>query len=161
LASSQGQAAGEQEAAIRPPRWLVPATLLVILLGIVVTTWLTIAHYTTPTALVCPDTGIINCAKVTTSVYSEILGIPVALLGLLFFLGNLPLHLPVAWRSRSPLVRRLRLAAATAGILMVFWLIYAELFRLSAICLYCSTVHVLTVLLFIITLFGTVLTSTE
>ncbi|HUC86887.1 MAG TPA: vitamin K epoxide reductase family protein [Candidatus Saccharimonadales bacterium] len=141
------------------PRWLVPAALVIIALGIGDTVYLTIAHYTTPVLLSCPDTGIINCAKVTTSSYSKILGIPVALLGLIFFLGNLPLHLPAAWRSPSVLVRRLRLAASASGILMVFWLLYVELFRLNAICLYCSTAHVLTLLLFIVTVFGTVLTS--
>jgi uncharacterized membrane protein len=141
------------------PRWLVPAALSIIVLGIGVSIYLTIAHYTTPAILTCPEKGIINCTKVTTSSYSEILGIPVAMLGLIFFLGNLPLHLPVAWHARSPLIRRLRLIASGTGILMIFWLIYVELFRLNAICLYCTSVHVLTLLLFIVTVFGTVLTS--
>ena len=142
-----------------PPRWLVPTALLLIVLGIGVSSYLTIAHYTTPATLACPETGVINCAKVTTSSYSEILGIPLAVLGLVFFLGNLPLHLPLAWRSPNPWLRRLRLLAAATGILMVFWLIYVELFRLNAICLYCTASHVLTVLLFIVTALGTALTA--
>jgi uncharacterized membrane protein len=40
------------------------------------------------------------------------------------------------------------------------WLIYAELFRIDAICLWCTAVHVLTLLLFISTVFGTVATAT-
>jgi uncharacterized membrane protein len=145
--------------AASPPRWLAPLALLIIVLGVAVSTDLTIAHYTTPKVLACPDTGIINCAKVTTSVYSEILGVPMALLGLIFFLGMLPFNLPVAWRSASLLIRRLRLAGSITGILMVFYLVYTELFRLNAICLYCTSVHVLTVLLFVVTVFGTVLTG--
>ncbi len=141
------------------PRWLAPSALAIILLGIAVTIDLTIAHYTTPATLACPETGIINCAKVTTSSYSEIFGIPLTILGLVYFLANLPLHLPVAWRSPSQLVRRLRLASGIIGVLTVLALIYIELFRLNAICLYCTSVHVLTILLFIVTLFGTILTS--
>jgi len=144
---------------LNPPRWLAPLALLLIVLGIAVSADLTVAHYTTPKLLSCPDTGIINCAKVTTSVYSEVLGVPMALLGLIFFLGMLPLNLPAAWRSTNPLIRRLRLAGSTTGILMVFYLVYTELFRVGAICLYCTSVHVLTVSLFIVTLFGTVLTG--
>jgi uncharacterized membrane protein len=139
----------------------VPAALTIIALGIAVTVDLTIAHYTTPATLVCPDTGIINCAKVTTSSYSEILGVPLAVLGLIYFLSVLPLHLPAAWRSRNPLIRRLRLAASIIGVLTIITLIYIELFRLNAICLYCTSVHFLTLLLFIVTVFGTVLTNQD
>jgi uncharacterized membrane protein len=128
-------------------------------IGIVVALDLTIAHYTTPTVLACPETGIINCAKVTTSSYATILGLPVALLGLVYFVGMLPLQLPVAWRSHNIWVRRLRLTASVVGVGMIFWLIYVELFKLNAICLYCSSVHVITLLLFIVTAVGTALTT--
>ena len=39
-----------------------------------------------PGALACPNTGVINCEGVITSQYSEIFGIPVAVLGLVLFL---------------------------------------------------------------------------
>ena len=142
-----------------PPRWLAPLALLIVVLGIADATYLTIAHYTTPVVLSCPDTGIINCAKVTTSVYSSILGIPVALLGLIFFVGMLPFQLPVAWRSANPWVRGLRLAGATTGIVMVLWLLYVELYKLNAICLYCTAAHILTVALFMVVALGTALTT--
>lgn len=151
--------ANSSQSRLATPRWLVPLTLALIALGIGDSTYLTISHYTAHVTLACPETGVINCTKVTSSSYSEILGVPLALLGLLFFVGNLPFHLPIAWRSPSPLLRRLRLIASGTGILMVFWLIYVELFRLNAICLYCTAVHVLTVLLFIVTALGTALTS--
>ncbi len=141
------------------PRWLAPVALIIILLGIAVSIYLTVAHYTEPKILACPETGVINCAKVTTSVYSEILGVPLAVLGLLFFLGMLPLNLPVAWRAANPLFRRLRLIGSALGVAMVMYLVYTELFRLNAICLYCTSVHLLTLLLFGVTVFGTVLTT--
>jgi uncharacterized membrane protein len=122
---------------------------------------LTIAHYTTPVILACPETGIINCAKVTTSSYATIMGAPLALLGLLYFIAMLPLQLPVAWRSQNIWLRRGRLALSASGILMVVWLIYVELFKLNAICLYCTGVHIVTVSLFILTAIGTALTRIE
>lgn len=142
-----------------PPGWLAPVALLLVVVGIADATYLTIAHYTTPVVLSCPDTGVINCAKVTTSSYSAILGIPLAVLGLVFFVGMLPFQLPVAWRSANPWVRGLRLAGAASGVLMVFWLLYVELYKLNAICLYCTAAHILTVALFVVVAIGTALTA--
>jgi uncharacterized membrane protein len=129
--------------------------------GIATTVYLTIAHYTTSTILSCPDTGIINCGKVTTSSYSEVFGVPLAVLGLGYFLTMFVLQLPVFWRSKLVLVRWGRFVLSALGIPMVFWLIYAELFLLNSICLYCSVVHVLTILLFVLTALGTALTTAD
>jgi uncharacterized membrane protein len=128
---------------------------LLCLAGIGVAGYLTIAHYNAKVLLACPETGIVNCAKVTQSPQSAILGVPVALLGLLFFVAITPLHLPAAWRSESVLLRRGRVAAAVAGILMVLYLVYTELFTLDALCLWCTAVHAITFLLFVVTLVGT------
>lgn len=150
-----------EEASVSTPRWLAVTGLVLTLLGIAVATYLTVAHYTTPETLACPETGVINCAKVTTSPYSVVFGIPLAVLGLAFFLGMLPLQLPAAWRSRRTWLRQGRLAYSISGVFMVFWLIYVELFKLSAICLYCTGVHVLTFLLFVLTALGTAITAED
>ena len=131
------------------------AAPLLCLAGLGVSAYLTIAHYNARLILACPETGIVNCAKVTESPQSAILGVPVALLGLLYFAAIGPLHLPAAWRSNSSLLRRARVGAAVAGILMVLYLIYTELFTLDALCLWCTAVHGITFLLFVVTLVGT------
>jgi uncharacterized membrane protein len=128
---------------------------LLCLAGIGVAAYLTIVHYNAKLILACPATGIVNCAKVTESPQSAILGVPVALLGLLYFVAITPLHLPAAWRSESALLRRARVTAAVAGILMVLYLVYTELFTLDALCLWCTAVHAITFLLFVVTLVGT------
>ena len=143
---------------VSTPRWLPWLGLLLTVAGIAVATYLTVAHYTSPQTLACPETGVINCAKVTTSPYSVVFGVPLAVLGLAFFIGMLPLQLPAAWRSRRVWLRQGRLAYSISGVLMVFWLVYVELFKLSAICLYCTAVHVLTFLLFVLTAIGTAIT---
>lgn len=132
----------------RLPAWVPPASLVLCVLGVLDAAYLTYEHYTGSTTLACSDNGVINCAAVTQSSYAMILHVPVALLGLLFFVGMTILCLPALWRRRS--LGGLRLAACAVGVLMVLWLIYVELFRLDHICLYCTGVHVLTVLLFVV-----------
>lgn len=139
------------------PRWVSWVGLILTISGILVATYLTVAHYTTTATLACPETGVINCAKVTTSSYSEIMGVPLAVLGLIFFVVMLPLQLPNSWRSRNRSMIYGRLAFAGSGVLMVFWLVYVELFKLNAICLYCTVVHILAVVIFALTAYATAL----
>jgi len=137
------------------PRWLAPASLALGLAGVAVATYLTVEHYTASTTLACPETAVLNCQKVTTSAQSVVLGVPVALLGLLFFLALVPLCLPVAWRSAHRAVRWGRVLFALIGVCFVLYLIYAELFVLDAICLWCTAVHVITLALFAVIALGT------
>jgi uncharacterized membrane protein len=131
-----------------PAAWVVITTLVVCGLGLLDAAYLTFEHYSASTTLACSDTGAINCLKVTTSSYSKVAGVPVALLGLLFFVAMTVLCLPAAWRSANRKVRRVRLVAVTVGIVSVIYLVWVELFKVDAICLWCTGVHVLTFALF-------------
>ena len=139
--------------------WPIVVSVLLCVAGIVVASYLTYAHYTSAKVLACSDKGLVNCAKVTTSKYSRIFGVPVSDTGVGFFLAMAALCSPWAWRSTNRVVRGLRLAGATSGVLLILWLVYAELFRLDAICLYCTAVHAITVLLFITVAIGTAVTG--
>jgi uncharacterized membrane protein len=130
------------------PRWLVLASLVLCGLGLIDAAYLTYEHYTASTTLACSNTGTINCLKVTTSSYSKVAGVPVALLGLLFFVGMTVLCLPAVWRSADARIRRLRLAGVAVGMLSVLYLVWVELFKVDAICEWCTGVHVLTFVLF-------------
>ena len=121
--------------------------------------YLTYEHYTGSTSLVCSDKGIVNCLAVTTSSYSHVAGIPVAVLGLVFFLTMLALQLPPAWRRTDPVVRTARVAWAVVGLGTVVYLLYAELFLINAICLWCTSVHVLTFIVFVSTVTATLATA--
>src|ERR1700722_6181294 len=83
------------------PRWLVPTNLALSLLGIADGVYLTIGHYTAHFTYACPTTSFINCESVTTSQYSMVFGIPVALLGLIFFVVMFFFQLPISWRLNS------------------------------------------------------------
>lgn len=142
-----------------PPRWVAPVALGLSLLGLAVSIYLTIDHYAGVSPY-CSTHGLVNCEKVTTSAQSVVLGIfPVPVLGLAFFVGMLVLQHPAAWRAPWPAIRWLRLASVVVGLGFVCYLIYTELFTLDAICLWCTSVHAITVLLFIVTVFGTALAT--
>ena len=124
------------------------------LLGVADTTYLTIAHYAQTVILACPSTSFINCAKVTTSSYSEIFGIPVALIGLIFFGLLLILQLPILWTNKYQWLEIPRLVFVSLGLVGALWFIYVELHKLHAICLYCSGAHIIIFLSFITILFA-------
>lgn len=136
------------------PRWLPAVSLALVLIGLALSVYLTYEHYTSSTTLACSDNGVVNCLQVTTSAQSKVFGIPVALLGLIYFVAMVPACLPVAWRSRAAWLRYGRIGAGAVGIVFVFYLLYSELFTIGKICLYCTGVHVVTVLLFAVILFG-------
>jgi uncharacterized membrane protein len=138
----------DMAAAPSAPRWARLGSLSLAVAGLAVSAYLTVEHYSSSTTLACPETGVINCVKVTTSSYSKLAGVPVALLGLLFFVAMTALCAPPAWRAAGAWVGRARLGAAVAGVAMVVYLVWAELFRIDAICLWCTVVHALTVALF-------------
>jgi uncharacterized membrane protein len=111
------------------------------LAAVCIASYLTFTHYADPAALACPDTGVVNCTLVTTSSWSVVLGVPVAVLGLAWALAMTALTTPRAWRAEAPSVAGTRLALAGAGAAMVVYLIFVELFRVGAVCLWCTAVH--------------------
>jgi len=123
--------------------------------GLGVAGYLTYEHFTSSSTLACSDNSVVNCLKVTTSSYSSVAGVPVAVLGLVFFAVMLVLQLPPMWRRPEPAVRIGRLAWAVVGLGTVLYLLYAELFSIDAICLWCTAVHVLTLVLFGTTVYAT------
>jgi uncharacterized membrane protein len=146
--TTQRRAAPRRDLSRRVPSWVPVASLALSLAAVGISSYLTVAHYTNPAALACPDTGIVNCALVTTSSWSVLIGIPLADLGLVWAVAMAILTAPWAWRSSARWVDGARLAASGAGAVMVLCLVYVELFRIGAICLWCTAMHVTTVCLF-------------
>jgi uncharacterized membrane protein len=131
------------------PLWFQLTTWALAIFGLGVSTYLTVAHYTSSSILACSDKGTVNCALVTTSPESVVFGVfPVAVLGLAFYVFLAAATSPWAWRLQYPVVAWARLASVIIGIVFVLYLIYTELFTLNAICLWCTSVHVITFLLF-------------
>ena len=138
------------------PLWLQIVTFAVALAGLGVSIYLTIAHFTESALIGCSESGLVNCTKVTTSPQSYAFGIPVAVLGLAFYVFAAAMMSPWAWQWqwRRREVALIRLASVVVGIGFVIYLLYAELFLIGSICLYCTSVHVLTFVLFGLTVFA-------
>ena len=140
--------------------WVIGTALSLIGLGIA--GYLTYEHYTGSKSLSCPaGGGLINCLNVTTSVYSKIHGVPVAVLGLVFFAVMLALQSPPAWSRSSRMVRWARVIWSLVGLGTAVWLVYAELVKIRNICLWCTSVHIISFLIFITTAVGTLATMPE
>jgi uncharacterized membrane protein len=110
-------------------RHLRLAAVIVTLAGIGVAGYLTWAHFADQ-SVVCVQGG--GCEKVQESSYSEIAGIPVALLGLGSYLTVLGLLL---WDAAIA-----RLSAATlalVGLLFSVYLVAVQLFVIDAVCVWC------------------------
>jgi uncharacterized membrane protein len=122
--------------------------LIVSVLGLADAAYLTYEHFTGSASFNCPENAAVNCVKVTTSPESHLFGIPVAVLGLAFFLFMVAVNSRWGWRAPWQAVHWARLGSVVVGIVFVLYLIWAELFRINAICLYCTGVHVLTFILF-------------
>ena len=135
-----------------PPAWLRWSTFALAILGLGVSAYLTYTHYTESVLAGCTETsGAINCGKVTTSPQSIVFGIPVAVLGLAFYVFLAAIMSPYAWRSGRRDIAVARMVSLVVGIGFVLYLLYAELFQIGSICLYCTSVHVITFLLFVLT----------
>ena len=88
--------------------------------------------------LVCPVKG---CEVVQASVYSKILGVPVAVFGILGFAALLGVNI---WGLSSNQIwgfkiRTITLVISGFGLLAYGWFSYLELFVIRAICFWCVT----------------------
>jgi uncharacterized membrane protein len=132
----------------RRPLGRLPWTALVLcVLGLTDSGYQVYTHFT--------GTGLAGCSARTdacvldqNSVYAWVFGIPVAVYGAAFFAFMVVICSPPAWRSGLRLVQQARTAAVVIGMMFVLYLLYRELISLGHICEYCTSVHVITFLLF-------------
>jgi uncharacterized membrane protein len=136
------------------PIWLQWTTFVLSLIGLGVSIYLTIEHFTTNSLAGCPENSTFNCLKVTTSPESMVFGVlPVAVLGLAFYVFLAVVNSPLGWRLDLAAIRWLRVGSLVVGIGFVLYLVYVELFQVNSICLYCTSVHTITFVLFVLVIF--------
>jgi len=122
-------------------------------IGLGVAGYLTVVHYA-PTLLVCSASGFVNCEAVLTSAFSVVPGtsIPITVPGLGFFLVSLALAIAQLRRPANYGLRQAHAVWAGLGLLTIFYLIFVEFVELRTICLWCTSVHVVILLTFLLTL---------
>jgi uncharacterized membrane protein len=113
------------------------------LIGIGVAGYLTYTHYEGIKVL-CLSSG--GCETVQSSVYSKLVGVPVAVLGLAGYIGIL-----FSLAIRNDFGRIAAFGIALIGFLFSMYLTYRELFTIKAICQWCVSSAVLMTILTILT----------
>lgn len=132
--------------------WLPVTALVLCILGLADSAYQTYTHYSGSGLLGCSASGD-PCVLVQHSAEAYVFGIPVAVLGMVFYAFMTAICSPWAWRSAAPTVGWLRLGSVVAGMGFVLYLIYAELVEIGLICPYCTSVHIITFLLFCLIVF--------
>jgi uncharacterized membrane protein len=119
--------------------------------GMGVAAYLTYTHYADQ-PIACA--GLSGCQAVENSEYSTIIGIPVAVLGMLFCAGLLALVL--ARMARLPLAEEWAPPAAFSmtltGVAFAAYLTYLELFVIEDICIWCTSFAGIVTIAWLITL---------
>ena len=126
--------------------------LIAGLAGIAISAYLTVQHYAA-VPLACPVGGVVNCEVVLTSSYGVIGGstVPTSAAGIVWFVVSAGLAAAL-WRRPRPLLARLQQAWSAIGLVTVLYLVYIEIVKIGAICIWCSAAHVLVLLIFLIAL---------
>lgn len=132
-----------------PAKWLSLGLLLPGTIGLFDATYLTSAHYAGK-AVTCSILG--GCEKVTTSAYATVAGVPVALIGALYYLSVILLILAYQETKRRD-VLKLIAALSGAGFLFSLWFVYLQVFVIKALCLYCLVSATSSTVLFLIALY--------
>jgi uncharacterized membrane protein len=133
----------------RVPTWAVVTTFVLSLIGLGLSTYLTITHFR-PADLFCTENGVFNCSLVTNSGESRFVGIPVAFLGLGTYVVMTVLNSPWVWRAKNYWIHVARYVLSIVSMCFVLWLLTAELLIIKSLCLYCTGVHIVTFALFIV-----------
>ena len=128
-------------------KWFYRATLALVIVGLLVSIYMTIYKVTSNDSM-CLGSG--DCSTVNASIYSEVNGIPVAVIGILGYVAILGVLLFV---NRNSFFRQngtlMIFGMALTGFIFTVWLIYVEIALLKAICPFCVTSQVAMTLIFI------------
>ena len=129
--------------------WLDRLQLVLIGAGIVIATYLT---YVKLFGIKPYCAGVGNCEAVQTSPYAVLLGVPVAIWGLLGYLTLLALFLVKRydWRNLGWVARQVFFLVTVVGVLYSAYLTYLELFVIHEICPWCVASAIVMVALFVL-----------
>ena len=127
-------------------RTLTRISMILAALGVLVSIYMTI-YKLTDNQTMCLGNG--GCSIVNSSVYSEVYGIPVAVVGVLGYaaiLGVLALSTRLGFlRDYSVMIA---FGLCLAGLIFTLYLIYVEVALIHALCPFCISSQVIMTLLF-------------
>jgi uncharacterized membrane protein len=129
-------------------KWLYRASVALVVLGLLVSIYMTVYKVTSNDSM-CLGSG--DCSTVNASRYSEVNGIPVAIIGVLGYLAILATHY---FENRNRFFKQnstlMIFGMALTGFIFTVWLIYVEIALLKALCPFCVTSQTAMTIIFII-----------
>lgn len=136
--------------------WSQLLLLLLSLVGAAIAIYLTTVHYEN-VPLLCSTSGLIDCSRVLSSHYSVVPGtsIPITVPGLAWSLVSAALAVAGLRQLRPQALRRIHLAQfawSLLAILTVLYLVYVELVVLHSVCAWCTGMHTVILVMFLITI---------
>jgi uncharacterized membrane protein len=120
-----------KESLANPPRVLIA---LISIAGLGIMAYLTYIHFA-HTQSFCDISGTVSCDTVTASIYSEILGLPVAILGLGYF--GLVVLLSVLQRKKE--FYQIIFLITVFALVPSLYLTATEIFAIKSFCILCET----------------------
>src|SRR6266516_2225787 len=130
--------------------------LLLSLVGAAIAIYLTTVHFENA-PLLCSTRGLIDCSRVLSSPYSVVPGtsIPITIPGLAWSLGSAVLAVAGLRQTQPQALRRIYLAQfiwSLLALVIVLYLVYLELVVLHTICAWCTGMHAVILIMFLITI---------
>lgn len=130
------------------PKWTIIAIVILALIGFGDATYITVKHFQG----IIPPCSIEGCEVVLTSSYSEILGIPVSLFGMIFYFTIL-LSLFIYFDSKKEIFLKIPLVISTVGFVGSLYFISIMAFVLKAFCQYCAVSAFSSISIFIVSVY--------
>lgn len=126
-------------------------TLILLIVGLIISGYLSYTHLT-ETSVICVESGTFDCDAVNSSLYSKLLGIPVAYLG---FGADVFLLVILLLEKRVALLRDYGVMVFF-GVVLLGWLYHDYLTFVSIqyiqkFCIWCLAHHAIMTLLLIVT----------
>lgn len=129
-------------------KWIYRSSVALAMLGIAVSIYMTIFKIVNNPAM-CLGNG--GCETVNSSIYSEVNGIPVAVVGIV---GYLTIFTLLLLENRIDFLKNNGTMAlfglALIGFLFTIYLVYVELALIHALCPFCVTSQITMTILFIL-----------
>jgi uncharacterized membrane protein len=133
-------------------KWLVPVLVVLAVVGFADATYLTVEHF----ANVVPPCTLRGCETVLTSGYSVMFGIPVALLGALYYFALLVMYF-LYFEAKDVRALNFALHLSVLGLVCDIWFIFLQAFIIHAWCQYCLLSAAVSTVIFVLSywsLFG-------
>jgi uncharacterized membrane protein len=119
-------------------RKFLVAILILSIVGIGLSFWAFDLHYSYHPEAVCNINDYFSCETVNKSYYSEIFGIPVALIGLLGYAALLLVAaVGLVWQEKIRIAVWTLVFMSSAAVLFSLYLTFVEFFILRAVCIIC------------------------